>query len=114
MTTRETTRERETRQRAEDYAALRAEITPEMRVQAASDATRQLDGEKVGYEAGERHRRPAGNRRSIDFDAGEVRRLALADALKAAGADVIAHGTTFGLFAGRSSVRYTVTIATPR
>lgn len=114
MTTRETTRERETRQRAEDYAALRAEITPEMRVQAASDAARQMDGETVAYEAGDELTLRAGARRTIKHDAGEVRRLALADALKAAGADVIAHGTTFGLFAGRSSVRYTVTIATPR
>ena len=110
---RETTRERETRMRAENYAAMRATITDAMRQQAgalASLASTRDEIKAVEFPAGDEITLKAG-RRTITVDFGEIERLAFADAVETAGWSVIAHGVTFGLYAGRSTVRYTVTVA---
>jgi hypothetical protein len=110
-TGKETTAEREARQRSERYAAMRAVITDEMRARAAIDAAAIVDGaEPPDYPAGDVVAIRAGRQRPAPVDVGELERLALADAVKARGLAVISHRTTFGLFAGRSTLRYSLTI----
>lgn len=100
----ETTYEREARQRAERYAAMRAAITDAQRARATLDADA-WNNVETQYPAGERVTLRAG-RRSITVDTGELDMLALADELRARGYALIAERVTFGLYAGRDTVRY--------
>lgn len=106
----ENTRQRETRQRAEDYAAKRAAITPMMMAEARVVATAIVAGNassvEAEYGAGEALVLTAGTRRTIKVDEGALRQLALSDAIAAAGWPTPGHFTSFGLFAGRSSIVY--------
>ena len=114
-TGRETTFEREQRQKAEDYAAKRTLFTDEIRDTARGDVLAYIAGTydrkaiESMYPAGERHTVKAG-RRTITLDEGSVRQLALADAFKEEGFAVIAHTLRFDLFGGRHTMVYGVVL----
>lgn len=114
---RESTLEREARQRAENYAAIRSLYTPEILAQAREDAQPFIDGTRERketesmYPAGEQYKVTAGVRRTIKVDEGEVKRLALVDAFKNEGYGVIAHTLRFDLFGGRHTMVYGLALA---
>jgi hypothetical protein len=112
---RETASERDVRQRKERYAAMRAAFTKDIVGEAADIASnfeRSEDyrGRDAGHiPAGDRLSLRAG-RRSIDVYRGELVQVALADALRERGFDVISQGMVFGIAQGPSSIFFHVTV----
>jgi hypothetical protein len=109
----ETATEKADRVSAEDWTAYRAAITDEYRRDAAAHAALAHDVAAIGaieYLAGERLTLRAGARREIEVDEGKLRAIALADAVAEQGFECIGYGVSFGLFAGRDTVRHSVRV----
>lgn len=99
---RETTRERENRQRAEDFAAIRAAATP------ADRATVAQAPPGTEWPAGERLTLKAGTRRTIEVDHGRVLQVIHGDALERRGYAVTSRRMSFGIGSGQGA-RYSIT-----